>query len=224
MCDIKEEQKKKILLFGANGFMGKSFISLSKEEYDITEVTRNHINFEQYIDAMPIALRNLVKEDKFDAVLFFQGLGPTTPIQKMVTSHFEKMMRVNVGGPAILIRQLIERQNLNEGCSVVFLSSIAAKKGSYDCAYAASKAALGGLIQSLANEYQYTRFNSLSLGLVNGSPAHTNMTPDFVEKHKKHMFNNQLIDSTSVINTVKVMINSSCMTRADIALDGGYRV
>lgn len=217
-------QKKRVLLFGATGFMGKSFISLSGDEYDITSVTREHVNFEQYVDFMPMSLRNLLKDDKFDACLFFQGLGPKLSTRNMITSHFEKMMRVNVASPAVLVRQLIERQNLNEGCSVVFLSSIAAKKGSYDCAYAASKAALGGLIHSLSNEFVHVRFNTLSLGLVNGSPTHTNMSPDFVEKHRKNMFNNQLIDVTSAINAVKVMINSSCMARADIALDGGYRI
>ena len=74
------------------------------------------------------------------------------------------MLNVHIVSPTLLIQKL--HKHCNDNCLIFFMSSIAAKKGSYDPSYAAAKSALHGLVQSLANAFPNYRFNMLSLGLV----------------------------------------------------------
>ena len=219
--------RKKVLLFGSTGFLGKKFLSLSGKDYDITPITRKNIDFEKEIDSIPQTLRDVLKsrkKNRFDACLFFHGIGPSLSTKNMEFEHFEKMIRINIIGPAIILNYLIDEKYLNNSSSVIFISSIAVKKGSYDCAYAASKSALSGLIQSFSKTYTDIRFNCLSLGLVDSSPTHLGMTPDFVEKHRKAMFDNKLIDPKDVINAARFLIENKGIAKTEISLDGGYKL
>lgn len=217
-------QKKKILLFGATGFMGRKFIEYNRTTYDIVAVKREHVDMEKYIDERPVKLLQLIQEYTFDIILFMQGTGPQLSTKQMISSHFEKQMRVNVIGPTCILNKLIEEKKLNDGCSILFLSSIASKKGSYDCAYAASKSALYGLIMSMSNCYEKYKFNLISLGLIENSPIHLCMTDDFVQRHKDAMFGKKLIDISDAITMIVSIIENKHMTKADIALDGGFKI
>jgi NAD(P)-dependent dehydrogenase (short-subunit alcohol dehydrogenase family) len=61
---------------------------------------------------------------------------------------------------------------------IIFFSSVAKKKGSYDPSYAAAKSGLVGLMHSLANAYKTQRFNIISLGLVENSPVFNQMSDE----------------------------------------------
>jgi 3-oxoacyl-[acyl-carrier protein] reductase len=111
---------------------------------------------------------------------------------------------------------------LASDASVVFFSSVATGKGSYDPSYAAAKSALEGLMHSLANVMPNQRFNIIRLGLVEGSPVHLGMTEDFVTKHKQRMRNGHLVAVAKVASMTKEVLLNACLNRAVIQLDGGY--
>jgi 3-oxoacyl-[acyl-carrier protein] reductase len=138
----------------------------------------------------------------------------------MTIDHFHKMVNINLIIPTMLINALLPK--LNECSSVIFFSSVAKRKGSYDPAYAASKSGLSGLVQSLANACPNIRFNTLSLGLVEGSPVHVQMSPDFVEKHSDKMFLKRLIKKEDVVRVINELLINNSINRSDLSLEGGY--
>jgi len=213
--------KKNILLFGANGFIGKKFLKNYSDEYNIYPVYRNRseehlsFNFENCE-----TIQNLVEKLDFqiDGILFLQGKNPSIGINEISENDFINMMRINIVSPLLFIRDLKEK--LASNCSVIFISSVAKQKGSYDPSYAVAKAGLVGLIHSLANHFPNLRFNSISLGLVEDSPVYQQMTEDFRKKHASRM--QSLVKAENVVTVLDMIIQNTSINRADIAVDGGF--
>ena len=217
-------KKKNILVVGSSGFIGTSLIkNLDLDRFNVYTANRKdgdiRIDFEA-IDT--ISQLNLDKKLKFDAILFLQGINPSKGILDINYEHFQRMLHVHVVGPTLFIQKL--HQNLNENCLILFMSSIAAKKGSYDPSYAAAKSALQGLVKSLANAFSNYRFNLLSLGLVKDSPVYQQMTPDFRDKHSSRMYRQSFIKIENVISMILELINNDNLNKVVIDLDGGYQV
>jgi 3-oxoacyl-[acyl-carrier protein] reductase len=215
-------KNKNILCFGGNSYLARAFNDLYSKEYNILNVYRRagtglYLDFDLELDAMRFAADISVK---IDGIVFFQGINPSVGLKEMTCEHFSKMMRVNLIMPTMVIKALKEKINLSG--SVIFFSSIAKRKGSYDPSYAAAKSAISGLIQSLANQCPEFRFNILSLGLVEGSPVHLGMTPDYVKRHTDKMFQGKLIKKEDVIKVIDELIRNESINRSEISLDGGY--
>ncbi|MDF2433974.1 MAG: 3-oxoacyl-[acyl-carrier protein] reductase [Mucilaginibacter sp.] len=214
--------KHNVLVFGGNSFLSKAFNKKYGRDYIITNVYRNlpsgDLNFDfENDDAESIAPK---LNGPYKAILFFQGINPLVGVKDITEDHFIKMLKINLVTPTLLVRSLAGK--LNKGALILFVSSVAKKKGSYDPAYASSKAGLTGLMYSLANAYPDFRFNIISLGLVEGSPVFNNMTPDFRQKHADRMFNNSFIKVEDVITVVDELIINQSINRTDIEIDGGY--
>lgn len=210
-----------VLIFGGNSFLAKAFSEKYGEQFTIKNIYRNRENdlsFDFETDDAETFANSL--SDNYQAILFFQGVNPSIGAKEMTADHFIKMLQVNLVAPALLVKS-VARQ-LNMGALILFVSSIAQKKGSYDPAYASAKAGLTGLMHSLANAWPDFRFNIISLGLVEGSPVYQNMTPDFKKKHSDRMFNNSFIKVDDVINVVNELINNQSINRTDIEINGGY--
>ena len=158
----------------------------------------------------------------YDCVIFCQGLNPSKNLNESDYEHFTNMYGVNVAGPSQVLKKIIP--TLSKHANVLFFGSIATKKGSYDPAYAASKSALKGFIASLSKAYKHIRFNSITLGLVEGSPVFEGMTGDFRQRHADNMYNNQLIKIENVVNLMDEIIQNTNINKADFLLDGGYQV
>jgi hypothetical protein len=101
--------------------------------------------------------------------------------------------------------------------------SVAAEKGSYDPGYAASKAAIQGMINSFANEFQTMRFNAIALGLVENSPVFNQMTPDFLQKHRDRMHQGTLIQLEHIAAVVNLLLTNENLNRSIIPLTSGFR-
>ncbi len=214
---------KTVLCFGANSYVAKAFLDRYSNDYNLLPVYRVpggsqlHVDFESEISIASFA--SLAPEG-IGGMVFFQGVNPSVGLDRMSFAHLIRLMTINIGGPLVLIRSL--KSKLEPGCSSVFFSSVAGKKGSYDPAYAAAKAAVKGMVMSLANALPQQRFNALACGLIAGSPVHAGMTADFVEKHTARMFENKLIDKNDVIAMVNELLINSAFNRQEVCLDGGY--
>ena len=214
--------KKNVLLFGGNSFLAKAFNEKYAQRYIIKNIYRNDtasaLNFDFDTDNTETIADKL--KDNYKAILFFQGIKPSVGIKDLTAVHFNKILNINLVTPALLVKNLADK--LSDGALVLFVSSVAKKKGSYDPAYASAKAGLTGLMQSLANAYPNLRFNIISLGLIENSPVFNQMTPDFRQKHADRMFNNSFVKVDDVINVVAELIDNQSINRADIEIDGGY--
>ena len=130
------------------------------------------------------------------------------------------MFSMNIIGPTLIVRQL--KSVLNSGSCVLFFSSVATKKGSYDIAYGSSKAAISGLINSLSKHIEHVRFNAVSLGLVQNTSVEKGMTTDFKSNHVVNMFNNQLISLSDVYSSVLLLVENQGICKTELDIDGGF--
>lgn len=211
--------KPNILVFGGNSFLAKAFNKSENERFDITNVYRNNSSKELNLDFEDPDIENLTPAitGTYNAVLFFQGINPSVGAIEMTSEHFIKMLKINLITPALLVKSLAGR--LADGALVLFISSIAKKKGSYDPAYASAKAGIIGLMHSLAGAYPQLRFNTISPGLIKDSPVFVNMTPDYRQKHFERM-GNKFIEVADIISAITGLIDNVDINCADIEIDG----
>jgi len=122
-------------------------------------------------DANADALADAIFENfgRLDGLLHNASrLGPKVPIAHYPTEQWQQVFQVNVASVFLLTRTLLPLLEQPDSASVVLTSSSVGRKGrAYWGAYAASKFAVEGLCQVLADEYEHTgriRFNSLNPG------------------------------------------------------------
>jgi NAD(P)-dependent dehydrogenase (short-subunit alcohol dehydrogenase family) len=215
--------KKNILVFGANSFIGKAFIDRYSDSYTIYPVYKHgsekllSFDFAGNDDCNDFARKI---DFAIDAIIFFQGVNPSMNVDQITEDHFIKMLKINLITPTLLLQSL--KGKLTGGAVMIFFSSIAKKKGSYDPSYAAAKSGMVGLMHSLANAYKMQRFNILSLGLVENSPVFNQMTDDFRKSHAARMQNGNFIKAENIVNVIEMIIENNNINRADISVDGGF--
>ncbi len=91
--------------------------------------------------------------DSIDALILNAGAYPRARFEDVTDEEFEECFRLNVFGPAQLVRELLPQVRRSPAGRIVFVSSVLAFIGStHGAHYAASKAALLGLARSLARE------------------------------------------------------------------------
>lgn len=122
-------------------------------------------------DANADALASAIDESfgRLDGLLHNASLlGPKVPLAHYQTEQWQEVFQVNVHAVFILTRILLPLLELSEAASVILTSSSVGRTArAYWGAYAASKFAVEGLNQVLADEYEHTgrlRCNSLNPG------------------------------------------------------------
>ena len=216
---------KNVLVFGSTGYIGNEFCSSYEMFYNITRCTRSFTESDVYFDFLEpnyISFKKQIGDTKFDVVIFSQGINPRVGFNSIDYNDFDSMLQVNVISPTIILQTMVG-ENLSKDACVIFLSSIAKEKGSYDPSYATAKAGLVGLQQSLAKANPSLRFNTISLGLVDGSPVQQGMTADFLKKHLNAM-NGKLVNVDDVCKTLDYLIQCKSISSHDIKIDCGYRL
>ena len=89
----------------------------------------------------------------FDGFVFAAGKGGVRPLSLTKPDFLHDMMRANLYSFIELSRLLIKKNLMNEGSSIVALSSVSSTKGlKSKIAYTASKAALDAVVRSMAAE------------------------------------------------------------------------
>jgi meso-butanediol dehydrogenase/(S,S)-butanediol dehydrogenase/diacetyl reductase len=118
--------------------------------------------------------RRLVQETvtglgRLDILVNNAGVLAGGPFDQLTEAQFDRMMAVNVKGVALMIQAALpELRTRGEG-AIVNIASISGKTGrAFTAAYAASKFAVVGLTQALAQEYGPTniRVNAVCPGLL----------------------------------------------------------
>jgi NAD(P)-dependent dehydrogenase (short-subunit alcohol dehydrogenase family) len=170
--------------------------------------------------------------DKVDVLFINAGVAAFAPIVAITEEHYDSIMNINFKGAVFTLQKFLPI--LNDGASVIFLSSV----NSYNAmentaAYAASKAALNALAKVAAIELapRKIRVNTVSPGPVN--------TPLW---GKVGMAQEQLIQVSDLIQSkvplrkfgtseeiAKAVIflasdDSSFTTGAEFVVDGGFNL
>lgn len=122
-----------------------------------------------------------------DGVVHSAGITGFAPVRMLQQGLLDAVMGANFSAPVLLTQKLLYRKTLNNGASMVFLSSIAAHTGTVGVgAYSASKAALEGFIRNLALEIapRAMRANAIAPAMVATPMVSTD--PDFLAEKSRH--------------------------------------
>ena len=158
-----------------------------------------------------------------DGVVHSAGITGFAPVRMLQQGLLEAVMGANFSAPVLLTQKLLYRKTLNNGASMVFLSSIAAHTGTVGVgAYSASKAALEGFIRNLALEIapRAMRANAIAPAMVATPMVSTD--PDFLAEKSRH-YPLGLGQPDDVAHAVVYLLADASrkVTGISLALDGG---
>jgi NAD(P)-dependent dehydrogenase (short-subunit alcohol dehydrogenase family) len=167
---------------------------------------------------------------KVDFLFINAGMsGGVFPIEHGTVTNFEEVMNVNVSGPYFTLSKFIPL--LNDGASVVFLSSIAAQVSTpLFSVYSASKAALNSIAKTAALELAIRK---IRVNIVSPGPTKTNLMsrvdidPELMHKfHENIMAKSPLKRMGEPEEIAKTVVHlcedsSAYITGAEIVIDGG---
>ena len=179
--------QKNILVIGGNSSIGQEVIKLANSQGDNVIATSRSL--------IDIPLKNFIQldpnddlsgldtlPDSIDALLYCPGSISLKSIQRMDISDVSDDFRINVDGAFNIIKKVLPNLKKDDGASVVFISSVAAKNGmTFHSSIAASKAALEGFARSLASELA----PRVAINCVAPSLTNTPMAEHLLNNEKK---------------------------------------
>lgn len=162
---------------------------------------------------------------KMDILVANAGISYAIPLKKTTPAEIEKIFNTNINGVFITVQQAVPY--LNQGASIILMSSLAGKNATKDfSAYCASKAAVTTLAKCFAADLldEKIRVNSLSPGLIK-TPIFEGLgiSAETFENWNKKIPLGRVGLPTEVAQVLVFLASedSSYMTGADLALDGG---
>lgn len=239
-------KNKKILFFGTNNDISKAilesliqqnakviFVSQSKipDFKIINQTSENHFFLNYYsIETISDFFLNQLKDEKgFDGFVFGGGIGGVRPIKLTKTDFVQDMFDANVFSFLEIMRHIVKKGFMNDGASIIGLSSVSSSKGlKSKVVYSASKAALDAAIRGAAAELsdRKIRVNAIQKGWVT-----SDMNLDFIKDNRSlnddSDFKKQLlgaIEPQELANLVSFLLSDQVktITGTSILLDGGY--
>lgn len=164
-----------------------------------------------------------------DGVFHSAGVEMIKPMRYCKQAHISDVFGASVNGAYGIARASAKRGIVRDGGSLVLMSSVAARSGQPGLgAYSGAKAAIEGLVRSLAAELasRSVRVNAVAAGAV-VTEMHDRATElmgqqSTSEYEARHMFGfGKPID---IANAVMFLLSdaSSWITGSTLAVDGGY--
>ena len=200
----------------------------SKEMDDMTYLKKHyHVDF--YDFTLFSAFVNEHLEHPFDGIVYAGGKGGVRPLKLNSAEFVHSMFHENVFTFFELVRLLLKKRLINEGASIVALSSVSSIKGlKSKSVYSASKAALDAAVRGMAAELadKKIRVNSIQKGWVS-----SDMNLDFIQSNmalnRENDLDKQLlgpIEPIEVANLTAFLLSDlvKSITGTSILIDGGY--
>tara|TARA_X000001036_G_scaffold426980_1_gene455038 strand:+ start:148 stop:816 length:669 start_codon:yes stop_codon:yes gene_type:complete len=215
---------KNILLVGASSDSARSLMERYNDKYNFIRLSRNEVESE--VDNFDILDSDTYYSNdiKYDGLVYFPGTINLRPFKNLKIKDFYADFDINVMGLVKILKFYMPY--FNDGCSMVFISSLAGKMGlPFHSSISISKSALVGLCKSLAAEYapKY-RVNCISPSLFKSKMSERLLKNDTSQERIKN--NNPLkkIGSTDDIASLLNFLlsdESQWITGQDISIDGG---
>lgn len=182
MTDLKG---KTILITGASSGIGRQCaLSAASKGASIVVTGRNKNRLEQTYGELEGKNNSLIIADlsvdeeieklcealpPLDGIVHCAGVTAPLPVKFIKQRHIDEMMKINFVAPVLLTSRLLLKKKIQNGASIVFISTIATKFPYYGGSlYISSKSALSGFSMSLALELaeKKIRSNCLLPGFV----------------------------------------------------------
>lgn len=214
---------KHFLLVGASSAVAQSTKStLLDKGHQVTQLSRveSYSDYEltDYMSALPSI------DTRFDGIVYFPGSINLKPFRSLKLEDFQSDFNIHVLGAVNVLKAY--QSNLNEGASVVLISSVAATTGMpFHASVASVKAALEGFARALAAEWApKIRVNVVapSLTLTPMAEKLTN-TPEKIEAGAQRHPLKRLGNPSDLAHAISFLLgdDSAWMTGQTLAVDGG---
>jgi len=215
---------KHFLLVGASSAIAQETKQqLLNLGHNVTQLSRNSafsdgLVSEEYIGVLPAL------SEKFDGLVYFPGTINLKPFRSLKIEDFKTDYNIHFLGAVNVLKTY--HSQLNEGASVVLISSVAASTGMpFHASVASVKAAIEGLARSLAAEWApKIRVNVIapSLTLTPMAERFTNSQEKYDSSAQRHPLK-RLGQPSDIAGAVTFLLsaNSEWITGNTINVDGG---
>lgn len=178
-------ENKTILVTGASSGIGRGIaIDLSNMGAKVCITARNEARLNETFEQMFGDEHKIYKADlcslddisilieelpQLDGIVLCAGIIKTMPVKNITNSALDEIFQVNIMSDIRLVSSLLKRKKLNQGSSVVFISSVSTfnvKIG--NSLYSATKGAVNSFAKAMALEVakQKIRVNCIQPGFV----------------------------------------------------------
>ena len=217
-----------LLIFGSTGTLGGAILDKYRaEKWDITCAVRKTVND---CDIQLPLTSAVLGSKKFDAVVFAQGANVNGSAMQTGTKELNELFEANVTVIAESVSTLMGAGSINEGGRVVILSSLWEQFTRQEkFAYSVTKAAVGGLVRSLAVDLGRQKkilVNGILPGIVNSPMVARTLSPEQIANVVSQTPVGDLATPVDVANSV-YMFGSSLNTGISgqsIFVDRGFSV
>ena len=202
-----------LLIFGSTGTLGGAILDKYRaEKWDITCAVRKVVND---CDIQLPLTSGVLGSRKFDAVVFAQGANVNGSAMQTGTKELNELFEANVTVIAESVSTLMGANAINEGGRVVILSSLWEQFTRQEkFAYSVTKAAVGGLVRSLAVDLGRQKkilVNGILPGIVNSPMVARTLSPEQIANVVSQTPIGELATPVDVANSV-YMFGSSLNT------------
>ena len=174
----------------------------------------------------PLIEAIVTERGAIDGFVHAAGISDPRMLRMAKPAFVEKMFAIHVFAFIEAVRTLSLQRNLNDGASIVGISSVAAEQGGpAQCVYAAAKAAMNGFVKPAAAELgaRGIRVNTVAYGAVD-----TRAYKDFVANADgEGVMDRQYLGIIDVAHAASAIVfllddSSRFMTGSTLPMYGGY--
>jgi NAD(P)-dependent dehydrogenase (short-subunit alcohol dehydrogenase family) len=217
-----------LLIFGSTGTLGGAILDKYRaEKWDVTCAVRKVVND---CDIQLPLTSAVLGSKKFDAVVFAQGANVNGSAMQTGTKELNELFEANVTVIAESVSTLMGANTINEGGRVVILSSLWEQFTRQEkFAYSVTKAAVGGLVRSLAVDLGRQKkilVNGILPGIINSPMVARTLSPEQIANVVSQTPVGDLATPVDVANSV-YMFGSNLNTGISgqsIFVDRGFSV
>ena len=151
--DLKSKMPK-LLIFGGTGALGTAIAQKFSDEgyeviFGVRKITDGKVQFQVPLTTGPVP--DLLKGELFDAVVFAQGANVNDSVITSSVEDLNRLFEANVSFISENTKALISHNLIKHKGKIVILSSLWEQLTRQDkMAYTVTKAAVGGLVRSMA--------------------------------------------------------------------------
>lgn len=210
---------------------GAKIYVCARHEVELPEGIRYlHLDVTNSLECMKIAETVIVEQGKIDGLVADAGITKDALLGKMSDDMFDQVINTNVKGVFNIIKAVHPYMNENRCGSIVAVSSIVGEYGNIgQINYAASKAAVIGMVKSCAKEFarkgQNIRVNAICPGYVMTDMLKT-VPQELLDKFAEQTMLKRLGKPEEIANVIAFLISdaASYITGSVIDVNGGMRL
>ncbi len=221
-----------LMIFGSTGTLGKATLEKFKSEgWNITCGVRNVINSNDV--QLPFDIKEVPAQlagKSFDAVVFAQGANVNGSVMENPREQLEDLFEANVTMIAETIAAMMAHNLIAQGGRVVIISSLWEQLTRQEkFAYSVTKAAVGGLVRSLAVDLGRAKgilVNAILPGIVMSPMVERTLKPEQIANVVSQTPGGKLATPVDVANSIYLLgcETNTAISGQSIFVDQGFSI